>query len=127
VVWVSQTGRERDRITKAGLWTDEGGRILSHVSPLYLNAVQNSFAQQQNYGAWPRLFGTAVASVIGDWLTGPVTNSRGKQSDISQRSMAMIEDAYLWDARQSPAPSRRAGRWNRARTRGVSRFESGEL
>ena len=123
--WVSPTGRERDRLTQAGQWDDKGGRILSNITPLYLDGVQQIFATQAKYGYWPRLFGIAVASVIGDWLTGPVTNSRGKQSDMSARSIALVEDAHTWDAQQAPAPTRRRGRWNRSRQ--GPRFASGEL
>lgn len=126
--WVSPTGMERDRLMLAGQWDDRGGRILSNITPLYLDGVQAVFATQGKYGYWPRPFGIAVASVIGDWLTGPVTNSRGKQSDMSARSSGLIEDAHTWDAQQAPPPSRREGRWNRARhRRGGGRFQTGEL
>jgi hypothetical protein len=127
VNWVSPTGKQRDRMTRAGQWDDKGGRILANVSPLYCDGVQASFAQQGAMGYWPRPVGIAIASVIGDWLTGPVTNSRGKQNDMSARSEDLVEKAHTWDAQQAPPPQRREGRWNRGRHRGGARFESGEL
>lgn len=114
--WILRSPAERDRVTSG--WADKGGRILSSYSPLYMDHVQPEFALPAKIGYWPAAALTAWASLIGDRLTGPVSNSRGWESDMSVRSQALIEAAYSFDASQSPAPRRRTGRWNQARRGG---------
>lgn len=122
VKWVSNTGRERDRLVSGRSWTQtSGGLILSDYSPLYLCAVMNEYALVAKQGYWPRLFGKAVASHIADELSPAVTNSRAHTVDVSARTQALAEEAFLWDAQQSPAPTRREGRWLRSRGRGFLR------
>lgn len=112
-VWVSSTPNERGRLTRG--WDDQQGRILSDHNPLYLKGVMAEYATAARIGYWTHHFGTAVASLLGDRLTGPVTNSRGWSSDASARSLELIERAFTHDAGESPAPRRRTGSWGRSR------------
>lgn len=127
VNWISPTGKQKDRYQRAGQWDDKGGRILANETPLYMDGVQAVFATEAKMGYWPRLVGRAIASVVADQLAGPVTNSRGTQADISERSKKFCEDAEVWDANQSPPPPKRMGSWSRGRLRGATRFGTGEL
>jgi hypothetical protein len=112
-------------LTSQRSWTQtSGGLILSDTTPLYLCAVSNEFALVAKQAYWPRLFGKAVASHIADELSAPVTNSRAHTVDVSARTQALSEEAFLWDAQQSPAPSRRSGSWLRSRQRGFRRGEA---
>lgn len=114
--YVATSARERDRITSG--WVDKGGFIYSDHNPLYLDFVDATFALPAKMGHWPQSFLTADASLIADVIIGPVANSRGWESDMSARSQALIEAAYTYDAGQSPAPTRRQGRFLNARRGG---------
>lgn len=122
VKWVSPTAQEANRLVSPRSWTQSsGGVILSNYNPLALCAVMNEYALQAKQGYWPRLFGKAVASHIADEISAPVVNNRSHTADVSARTQALAEEAFLWDAQQAPAPSRRDGSWMRGRFRGFGR------
>lgn len=114
IKWLSPNAKETHRLVRG--WTQtSNGRILSDYKPLALCAVSNEFALVAKQGYWPRLFGRAVASQIADGLAAGVTNARSHAADVSARTQAIAEEAFLWDAQQSPPPSRRPGKWQMAR------------
>lgn len=117
--WVSATGREADRLRNG--WVDKGGRILSDYNPLFVDGVLDVYADPSKIAFWSASFLTADASLIADRLTGPISNSRGWESDMSMRSRELVEIAFQFDAGQSPAPTRRPGSWSRSRSGGRPR------
>lgn len=80
-------------------YDDEGGKILTNLSPCYLFYGRKLLNQE---GMWPAAFADAVSAELA-FRTAPGITARDKRRDQCEKDAArLLRKAKSWDASQKP-------------------------
>jgi hypothetical protein len=98
-------------------YEDEGGTILTDMSPCYLFYISSTWATKE--GAWPQAFAHAVSCELANVQTEAVTKNLAKGESADRRAAKALKKARAWDAAQKPFKRSPGGLWAGARRRGM--------